>query len=336
MTRSNHNLNYLSMPTNGQFQDEPQAPGGYGGSGDWIGAIIGASAGLYDSHQNRKASKENTDKTIAAQKAEAELAYQRSMAAWNAQNMYNTPEAQMNRFKAAGLNPHLIYGQGSSGLASSPPQYQPANLQYKYEAAQYGAPIASILPTLMAVGTWMQNMRLSEADLRKTAVDTERGETDIAKATQLMDFLRERNPQLISQGRHMMSLQPYQKSFQRDMANKAYLNVADLEQDYRYKYGDALFRELRHDPNFPSQSNVGGIRRLQYLQEQSKTKLLDAKSSWSDFNITDPQAIMQLVLSGVMGLAGQTLRLSTHRRQTVREKPKQRTEPFNWSKFKHD
>lgn len=323
------------MPTSGKFEDETPAGSGYGGSGDWIGALIGAGAGLYDSHQNRKTSKENTDKTIAAQKAEAELAYQRSVQMWNMQNMYNTPEAQMNRFKNAGLNPHLIYGQGSSGLASSPPQYQPANLQYKYEAAQYGAPIASILPTLMAVGTWMQNMRLSEADLKKTEVDTLRSETETDRAKQLIDFLMERNPQLLSQGKHMMSLQPYQKSFQRDMANKAYLNVAELEQEYRYKYGDSLFRELQHDSRMPFQSDQGGIRKLQFLQEQSKTKLLDAKSSWSDFNITDPQAIMQLVLSGVMGLAGQTLRLSTHRRQTPKEKPKQRTEPFNWSKFKH-
>jgi len=30
---------------------------------------------------------------------------------WNMENMYNTPEAQMERFKKAGLNPNLIYGQ---------------------------------------------------------------------------------------------------------------------------------------------------------------------------------------------------------------------------------
>lgn len=36
---------------------------------------------------------------------------------WNANNAYNNPSAQMARFKAAGLNPNLIYGQ----MASSPP-----------------------------------------------------------------------------------------------------------------------------------------------------------------------------------------------------------------------
>lgn len=38
---------------------------------------------------------------------------------WNMQNAYNTPQAQMERFKAAGLNPNLIYGRGSEGNAGA-------------------------------------------------------------------------------------------------------------------------------------------------------------------------------------------------------------------------
>lgn len=32
---------------------------------------------------------------------------------WNRMNEYNSPEAQMRRLKAAGLNPNLVYGQGA-------------------------------------------------------------------------------------------------------------------------------------------------------------------------------------------------------------------------------
>lgn len=35
-------------------------------------------------------------------------------------NEYNTPANQMARFRAAGLNPHLIYGQGTNGNQSAP------------------------------------------------------------------------------------------------------------------------------------------------------------------------------------------------------------------------
>nr|QGT50721.1 hypothetical protein Elusimicrob1349_1910 [uncultured Elusimicrobia bacterium] len=38
---------------------------------------------------------------------------------WNMQNEYNSPAAQMARYKAAGLNPNLVSGQISSGNASS-------------------------------------------------------------------------------------------------------------------------------------------------------------------------------------------------------------------------
>lgn len=41
---------------------------------------------------------------------------------WNRNNAYNSPSAQMQRLKAAGLNPDLMYGQGTPGLSSAPAQ----------------------------------------------------------------------------------------------------------------------------------------------------------------------------------------------------------------------
>lgn len=40
---------------------------------------------------------------------------------WNMQNDYNSPQAQMQRFQEAGLNPNLIYGQGNAGNAGGIP-----------------------------------------------------------------------------------------------------------------------------------------------------------------------------------------------------------------------
>lgn len=48
-----------------------------------------------------------------------ERQYADNIAFWNMQNAYNSPQAQMDRFQAAGLNPHLIYGQGNSGNAGA-------------------------------------------------------------------------------------------------------------------------------------------------------------------------------------------------------------------------
>ena len=46
---------------------------------------------------------------------------------WNLQNAYNSPQAQMQRYREAGLNPNLIYSQGNSGNASGVPEFQMPN-----------------------------------------------------------------------------------------------------------------------------------------------------------------------------------------------------------------
>lgn len=275
--------------------------GGYGGDGGLIGALIQTGGALYDSAANRKAAKENTNKTIAANKAEAELAYQRQMQMWYEQNQYNSPLAQMQRFMAAGLNPHLIYGQGNPGNAQDVPRYQPPNLQYRYEGGQFGQAFASILPTLMSVGTWMQNMRLSEAELSRRTTDTE-------KAQQMIDYLRDANPKLLEGLENKLGLYPYQSQMLRSQTEGARLKLWEIGEEFKSKYGQDFWR----DSGAPGvDREIGGVRKLQFLQEAAKTRLLDAKSSWTDFNITDPQALMQLVMQGVLGLAGQSLRLSS-------------------------
>lgn len=53
---------------------------------------------------------------------QAELAYQRQIALQDKQNAYNTPLAQMQRYKEAGLNPNIVAGQSniSAPAAAAP------------------------------------------------------------------------------------------------------------------------------------------------------------------------------------------------------------------------
>jgi len=52
---------------------------------------------------------------------------QDALADWNRQNQYNSPEAQMVRFKDAGLNPHLIYGQMTTAQPIKAPEAKAPN-----------------------------------------------------------------------------------------------------------------------------------------------------------------------------------------------------------------
>ena len=54
-----------------------------------------------------------------SRKREARRQRQFDLSMWNSQNAYNTPAMQMKRLKDAGLNPALMYGQGTTGNATS-------------------------------------------------------------------------------------------------------------------------------------------------------------------------------------------------------------------------
>lgn len=61
----------------------------------------------------------------------AKYAFDRNVEMWNKQNEYNAPSAQMERLRAAGLNPNLVYGSGSvaGNSSGSAPSYQAPRVQ---------------------------------------------------------------------------------------------------------------------------------------------------------------------------------------------------------------
>lgn len=92
--------------------------------GAGFGAIANFASGLFSSKANEKINQKNIDfakEMYDKQKAD-------NIAFWNMQNSYNSPQAQMQRFQAAGLNPNLVYDKGTNGNASSmsaPPAHAP-------------------------------------------------------------------------------------------------------------------------------------------------------------------------------------------------------------------
>lgn len=92
---------------------------------------------------------------------------------WNLQNEYNTPSAQIQRLDDAGLNPRLIYGNGtaSTGQASGAPSYSAPN------APNYGQAFneASVV-ALDAISNLLQrqeSLKSQRLDNAMKAVDLE-------------------------------------------------------------------------------------------------------------------------------------------------------------------
>lgn len=67
------------------------------------GVLSTIASAIATGRQNRLA-REYADRAYLRERADA-------LSDWERQNAYNSPAAQMQRYKEAGLNPHLIYGQ---------------------------------------------------------------------------------------------------------------------------------------------------------------------------------------------------------------------------------
>lgn len=79
-----------------------------------VGGFIGA----------RKARRDNDKARYqVAEQNQADRDFAQQM--WHMQNAYNAPQAQMARFKEAGLNPNLMYGHMSNAVPMSIPQSKP-------------------------------------------------------------------------------------------------------------------------------------------------------------------------------------------------------------------
>lgn len=90
-----------------------------------------------------------------------------NLAQWQRENEYNSPKAQMQRFADAGLNPNLIYGQGTNGnaghITSSPAQPR--------QSVDIGTLIGQILPAYMNLQLQQQQLDKGNAEIEGMRAD---------------------------------------------------------------------------------------------------------------------------------------------------------------------
>lgn len=88
---------------------------------------------------------------------QADMANAHELEMWNLNNEYNTPAAQMQRMKDAGLNPMLFYQQGNPGNSSSAPATHSSNAKI----TPHQDTLARIQGVLGIIGSF--NQMLSQA-----------------------------------------------------------------------------------------------------------------------------------------------------------------------------
>jgi len=115
----------------------------------WLGSIIDAFAGNIQANNAKNTSLDLADKQ-----------HQYAVQDWNANNEYNSPAAQMGRFKAAGLNPNLIYGQMNNAAPIKSPDVSNPGMAHQTNFTQGEAAAAQ---NKIAKGQLNQNVIQSAA-----------------------------------------------------------------------------------------------------------------------------------------------------------------------------
>ncbi len=129
-------------------------------------AVISGGVTMYNNHKQRKEQRALMDKSIES-----------NIQQWNRENQYNTPQAQMKRFKDAGLNPNLIYGQSNTASSMIPSTDVP---EAKMPSNSFSQGVSTF-----------NNTRLLDAQIENIEADTDKKKVEAGNSTEMVNIQRE-------------------------------------------------------------------------------------------------------------------------------------------------
>ena len=164
-------------------------------SGSVGGALLNAGLGVVGNFLGNKQAEKNQQKQneFNAQEAQKTREWQEKM--WNLNNEYNTPLAQVNRLQDAGLNPNLVYGNGSmqnvSPMASSSAQASSTPFNDSI-AARHAKNFDAIMRGLQTAIT-MQELKNKKAEGKNIESNTEKNNAEAQESQQRAKNLETEN-----------------------------------------------------------------------------------------------------------------------------------------------
>lgn len=229
---------------------------------DFIPNIINAGAQIHATNAAARTAKYNTEKTNAANQAMAEYQYNKNIEAWNMQNAYNTPKNQMQRYQDAGLNPNLIYGQGTPGNATQLPKYEAPRMEYNRKPRDYTRVIGAF----------------QDFSIRQAQIDNVKANIENTKARTINEGL-ETALKGILQRKGLLDLETYgdmnkQKLQNLFNAGQLQLGQAELQKysaEYKKKQIDAFDKLLKKQMDLTEENILKTRQTTNLLEKQVGT-----------------------------------------------------------------
>lgn len=243
-----------------------------------VGSIVAAVASSESNRKTNEANKDLADQAFEQNKALNEQTHQQNLELWKYQNEYNAPSAQMERLRAAGLNPQLVYGSGNvaGNTTSNVPQLDAAKKLAPMMRAFTGFDLGldDAASVFFNAKLAQSQARLADANALKALADT-----DVSKANKESIFAntsftrwREKKDRdlfsLESRTKEAVLSKIYADTKQSDSAtdvNKAKLSLMSLEGDFlkrKMKMTDTQIEQivwstmkLKQDYDFSSWAN---------------------------------------------------------------------------------
>lgn len=207
-------------------------------------------------------SKQNVNRTTQGNLELAKYEHSKNLEMWNLNNAYNSPEAQMERLRKAGLNPNMVYGSGKvAGNTSG-------------EFPKYNAPTVDhsgvVAPRIPDMINMYQDVELKNAqiDNAKLVADQKRLENAFLNSSLGARVTRERSKSL-------RESYEYQKS-SKDLTLKD-LQIEMTQKKIEEKDYDLIFKKYRNEwmqEGFTSSDNVA-FRMLVRMMQESGIDLLN-------------------------------------------------------------
>lgn len=115
----------------------------------------------------------------------AKYQFEKNKEMWNLQNEYNSPEKQMERLRAAGLNPNLVYGSGAVGNTSgAAPQMERPNINPVTSGGFVSNAVQHALLTQAQADNIRQQTELSKTQQKVAEANVTRIGQEVAESIQ--------------------------------------------------------------------------------------------------------------------------------------------------------
>lgn len=273
-----------------------------GAAGNVIGTSIGAIAGASEAEKEREWNAEQAQINRDWQTAEREATQNWNLEQWNRENEYNTPEAQMKRMVAAGINPNQA-AQAIGGNATSPGQVR-STAQSGAQAApapQFSNTLGNLLGNSLntvwqnadkiadIVGKNITNKRLDKrlsleedeikANIAKTGAETEYVKQDYERLKQMTPHMVQQAALGVSQT--MMSIKLI----------KAQVDTENVKQDLIAE--QTTTEQAKQDQIY--QQIEEGKHRIMNLDADTSKKIAEAAKTWAEKNQVDVNVVLSTI-----------------------------------------